>query len=146
MNKNEWRDAYVDWLEKFYWRWFCTLTFRPELPEAHARWRMRKWVSALRAELGTEEFGFFAVREYGTTGMDFHYHILVTGLRDWHAEERVEWMRRWFKLAGDASITEFKPGCGGVRYILKFVGPNDQDATQFELSSASQMPEQFPTK
>lgn len=142
----EWRDGMVVWLEEFPWLWFCSLTFRPGLSPAQARWRLRLWVSELREALGTKDFEWLGVPEFGRTGADFHFHLLVGGLRDWQAAEREEWMRRWFKLAGEGQIDIYRPGIGGVDYILKSVGPNDTDEIEFHLVSRTRLQSRFGAK
>jgi hypothetical protein len=144
MNDGQWRDEMVDWWEGFAWLWFCTLTFRPGLTESQARWRLRKWAGELRDALGNENFEWVAVPETGKTGEDFH--VLVGGLNDWHTDERLNWMRRWNKLAGDALITVYKPGIGGVRYVLKDIGPNDMDKIEFHLVSRTRLQSEFGAK
>ena len=93
----------------------------------------------MRDALGTPDFQWIAVPELGRTGLDFHFHVLVAGLRKWHAPERMEWMGRWYKLAGDAHTDVYQAGGRGVSYILKSIGPNDMDAIEFELHSRTQM-------
>ena len=146
MNTGQWRDELGDWWEGFAWQWFCTLTFRPGLSESQARWRLRRWTDELREELGTSDFQWIGVPELGRTGADLHFHVLVAGLRDWHADERLDWMRHWNKIAGDALITVFKPGIGGVRYVLKNVGPDDMDKIEFHLISRTQLQSRFDLK
>jgi|SRR5579862_49275 len=136
MDEGLWLDGLVDWLDRFPWQWFVTLTFRPGFTPAQARWRLLRWAEELRDSLGTGDFQWVGVPENGTTGLNFHYHVLVAGLdAEVGAAERLEWMRRWYKLAGDAQIEDFKPDSGGVRYVLKHVGPRDFDAIQFHLAS-----------
>jgi hypothetical protein len=139
MTREEWADAMVRWLEGFPWIWFCSLTYRPGPSEAQARCRLRRWLGDLREGLGTPDFGFFAVREYGKTGADLHYHLLVMGLAEKDAGARVAWMHRWWKLAGDGLITPYAPKAGGLYYILKNAGPNDADAIEFDLSPDTQL-------
>jgi hypothetical protein len=139
MRREEWLDELVAWFEGFPWLWFCSLTFRPGLSAAQARWRLRQWVDALHDDLGTLEFQWIGVPENGRTGMDFHYHALVAGLREYHAPQRLEWMRRWHKIGGDARIDIFKPDVGGVRYILKHVKPEDMDDLELHLNARTQL-------
>jgi len=146
MNRNEWLDEFSGWLERFPWCWFCTLTFRPGLSPAQARWRLRKWVETLREELGTCDFEWVAVPEYGRTGMDFHCHVLVAGLREHHAPQRLEWMRRWHKIGGEARIDIFKPDVGGIRYILKHVRPEDMDDLELHLNAGTPLQTTFGAK
>jgi hypothetical protein len=139
MKRDEWMNEFSNWLRTFQWLWFATLTFRPSFSAAQRRWRLRLWVSELQAELGTEDFQWFGVPEDGCTGQDRHYHILVGGLRNWHAGKRLRWMKRWNRLCGDALIAKFNPNAGGISYVLKNVGPNDIDKLEFHINSQPRM-------
>ena len=136
MNGGEWLEELVTWLESFAWQWFVTLTFRPGLSPAQARWRLIRWAEELQQALGTSDFEWIGVPEHGSGGLNFHFHVLIGGLNPGcGAAERLCWMKRWYKLAGDARITDFKPDCGGVRYILKHIVPGDMDAIEFHLTT-----------
>jgi len=146
MDTQEWRDEMSVWLEGFPWKWFCSLTFRPGLTESQARWRLRTWADELRAALGNENFEWIGVPETGITGEDFHFHVLIGGLNDWHAPERLEFMRRWNKIASDARVDVYDPSLLGVRYILKYLEPNDTDSIEFHLVSRTQLQSEFGAK
>jgi hypothetical protein len=139
METKVWRNDFETWLDGFPWLWFCSLTFRPGLKPAQARWRLHKWLEELRKSLGTEDFGYFAVRELGKTGADEHFHLLIKGLKRSYYDERLEFMHRWSKLAGDGRIDPYKPGIGGIAYILKNVDPNRPDDILIGLDSDDQM-------
>jgi hypothetical protein len=141
MQNREWLDELVEWLEGYAWQWFVTLTSRPGLAEAQVRWRLLRWAEELGDTLGTRDFEWLGVPENGVTGLHFHYHVLVAGLKpDCGAEERLQFMRRWYKLAGDARIEDFKADSGGVRYILKHVGPEQFDDIEFHFATRTNMP------
>lgn len=146
MNEQEWRDEMASWWEGFPWKWFCSLTFRPGLSESQARWRLRRWTDELRDALGNENFEWIGIPETGRTGTDFHFHVLVGGLNDWHANERLEWMRRWHKLSGEARIDIYDPNLFGIRYILKYLEPNDTDSIEFHLASRTRPQSEFGAK
>jgi len=136
MQNGEWLDQLAGWLEEFDWQWFATLTSRPGLSQAQLRWRLRRWAEELDDALGTESFEWIGVPEKGVTGMHFHFHVLIAGLdANSGAIQRLAWMRRWSKLAGDAQIEDFRANSGGVRYVLKHVGPQDVDEIEFHLVS-----------
>jgi hypothetical protein len=137
VDRGEWLNEMTMWLQGFPWVWFVTLTFRPGLTEAQARWRLRHWVGELRDALGTPDFQWIGVPESGRTGFDFHFHLLIAGLKKWHAPELMEWMRRWGKLAGDARISIFKKDAGGIEYIFKHARPENADALEMHLSTRS---------
>jgi hypothetical protein len=122
------------WLEEYPWQWLCSLTFRPYFRLGQRKARMRKWMEELKEELGTSDFSIVAVPELGTTGDDYHFHALVGGLSAWYAAERLDWMKRWRRLSGDARIDPYQPNKGGIAYVLKNVGPDDFDEIEFDLS------------
>lgn len=136
MHDEQWLDEFVGWLETYPWRWFATLTSRPELSEVQLRYRLRRWGSELGGALGTREYQWIGVPEYGSTGLHYHYHVLIAGLKPGcGAAERLHWARVWYKLAGDARIDDFAPNSGGVRYVLKSARPGDVDAIEFHLTT-----------
>jgi hypothetical protein len=135
MKNEEWVKEMTMWLKGYPWLWFATVTFRPGFSEAQRRWRLRRWVDELRDALGTPDFQWIGVPESGRTGFDFHFHLLIAGLKKWHAPELMEWMRRWGKLAGDARISIFKKDAGGIEYILKHARPENADALEIHLTS-----------
>jgi hypothetical protein len=147
VNKNdEWRKEFADWLAGFPWQWFVTLTFLPGSTEHKARWRLRAWVDELRQSLGTDDFEWFAVSERGRTLFNFHFHVLVGGMRRWQATERLEWMRRWNQFSGDALITPFNPDAGGIEYMLKHLAPNETDKLEIHIKSRTTMQSRFGAK
>ena len=147
MNKaDEWRNEFANWLQGYPWQWFITLTFLPGSTKHKARWRLHTWVNELQQSLGTKDFGWFAVPEWGRTLFDFHFHLLVGGMRRWDATERVQWMRRWNQFSGDALITPFSPAAGGIKYMLKRVTPNDADDLEIHINSRTTIPSRFGAK
>jgi hypothetical protein len=90
----------------------------------------------LRDALGTPEFEWIAIPESGSTKLNFHYHALIAGLPEsCGAAERLDYMRRWQKRAGDAHIVNYKPDVGGIRYVVKSIGPEDTDKLELHLRS-----------
>jgi hypothetical protein len=135
ISQDQWLDEFSNWLETFPWQWFCTLTFWPGFSKHQARWRLHKWIDELRNTLGTDNFEWLGVLELGKTQQNLHYHVLVAALRHWHASERLDFMRRWNRFAGDARIEIYEPNRGCVRYILKSIGPDDMDNIEIGLRS-----------
>jgi len=139
MDTSDWQKETTVWLEGYPWQWFGSLTFRPYFTVGQRNARLRKWKDALKTELGTSDFNFIAIPELGKAGDDYHFHVLVGGLRAWHAEERLNWMKRWWTLSGDARIDPYQPNKGGVAYVLKQAGPEDFDEIEFDLSSHTRL-------
>jgi hypothetical protein len=44
-------------------------------------------------------------------------------------------MKRWWHLAGDAQVDDFKPGVGGVRYIAKTLTLQNFEGVEFHLAT-----------
>jgi hypothetical protein len=130
----EMKDRVVDLLEGFTWQWLATLNFRPRFTEEQAKSRLREWCDQLRETLGTEDFEFVVVPKYGRRGNHFQFHLLITGLRPGCGDdERLEWVRRWSELSGYARISDFKPGIGGVRYILRYIDADDLNTVEMHF-------------
>ena len=143
MTVAEWREEMTTWLEEYPWQWFGSLTFRPYFTIGQRKARLRRWKDALKSELGTTDFDFIGIPELGKTGDDYHYHSLVGGLSAWHAAERLDWMKRWGRLSGDARIETYQPNKGGMAYVLKNVGPEDFDEIELDLSSHTRLQSRF---
>jgi hypothetical protein len=136
-----WREEFGLWLAPHSWDWFCSLSFRPGLRERQCWWRLRRWLGELKSELGGPDFGWFATREFGKTKENLHFHLLIKGITDPGPDNRVEFMRRWSKLAGDPLISLYVPNPRGISYILKDAGPDDPDCYDFDLADSSKLDE-----
>jgi hypothetical protein len=124
MTKTMLNDDSADWeefLDEFPAQWLCTLKVRPDVTRPEARQRLNTWLRELGEGLGTEDFDWVVAPGLGTIGIDFHFHLLVGGLKKWFAAERLFWMRRWFEMAGEARIDEYKSRSGRVHYIFKTI-------------------------
>ena len=128
-----WREEMGIWLESFEWDWFCALTFRPGLTEQQSWWRLRHWLGDVKADLGGTKFGWFATRELGKTKQNLHFHTLVAGVTDPGAANRMEYMRRWAKLAGDGRVDHYVPNPRGIAYILKNATRTTRVVTTFSF-------------
>jgi hypothetical protein len=133
----EWQKAMAEWSATFPWNLFCTLTFRPYFTARQRQELMRDWIKDVKHKWG--EVNWFAVPEHGRTGEDYHYHILVGGLPDVSAHDRLEMMNLW--TSGDALVTEFASGANGIAYILKNAGPETE--IEFEIREVTRMQTSF---
>jgi hypothetical protein len=125
------------WLATFHWDLFCTLTFRPYFTTKQRQALMQAWIAAVKGKYG--QVNWFAVPQLGRTGEDYHYHILIGGLPDLSAHDRLELMNLW--TCGDAQITEYRPGENGIAYILREAGPETD--IEFEISERGRMQSSF---
>lgn len=113
--------GYVDWLHPYPWQLFGTLTFRKYPSSYRADSLFKTWIETIRRAEGTADFCWFRVKELGAFGDNLHYHVLVGGLRN---ATKWPWMLLWDELAGEANLSYFVAGLGGIRYILKEVKPD----------------------
>jgi hypothetical protein len=124
VNARALQDAWICYLRRWRWQWFCTLTFRePVPPEAAARrfdlfeaminralygprWRKHgqgiRWVRAL---------------EYQQRGV-IHFHALMAGVG---GLRRQVWADTWHELAGFAKIEPIKRQAAVRRYVSKYL-------------------------
>lgn len=126
MKREELVDAYEEWLSRYDWEWFGSLTFRGYPRRAKAERLFNQWTSEVRRAEGASDFRVVRVGEVGSAGDNLHFHVLVGGLRPGRsdARTRMRWTRRWFELAGDALIGTFDEERGGIRYVLKSLEPD----------------------
>jgi hypothetical protein len=131
MTRDELISGYVEWLSRFKWVWFGTLTFRrPDLPVGKAKQIFKKWISEIKADDGADDFHWFRVTERGAFGDHLHFHVLVGGLQN---GSRLPWVVRWNELAGDASLTYYFRSGGASRYIVKTARPDRDFEIDFHL-------------
>lgn len=116
--------AWVEFLDRWDWAWFCTLTFREAPHPEKADKVFRVWISKMNRELyGSRWYkhgdGLRWVRptEYQERGA-IHYHPLVGG-PDMEKLRRLSWMDEWEDLAGWARIEPPAHGAAVREYVCK---------------------------
>jgi hypothetical protein len=117
--------AWTEFLARYRWCWFATLTFRDETHPEAADKRFRVWVSKLnRALYGSRWYkhatGVHWARalEYQRRGV-IHFHALLGGTR-LEGTNRRYWEEEWFKLAGIARISPPRSVELVSRYAAKY--------------------------
>ena len=130
MNTKQLIDGYEEWLTRFNWAWFGTLTFRdyPTLNRANSLFK--KWISEIEKEDGTSDFRWFRVTERGAFNDNIHFHVLVGGLRK---GSKWPWIFRWEELAGGSSIAYYFRSGGAARYVVKTAQPGRDFEIDFHL-------------
>jgi hypothetical protein len=118
------RDAWIVFLGRWTWQWFCTFTFREIVHPESADKRFRLFVSMVNRELyGTRwhkkglGVQWVWALEYQRRGV-IHYHALVAGVQDLR---RLTWMDIWQELAGYARIEPIRDRTAVRRYVSKYV-------------------------
>jgi hypothetical protein len=118
------QEAYVDFLQRWEWEWFCTLTFRHDAhPEAAAR-RFDGFVARINRRLHgprwyKHQVGIQWVRalEHQRRGV-IHFHAVVAGIA---GERPATWEQVWHDLAGYARIEPIRDTVAVLHYLTKYV-------------------------
>jgi len=131
MTKAELVAAYSDWLSRYNWCWFATLTFRGYPPLSKAHRCFRRWITEIEKQDGDPDFRWVRVTERGAYGANIHFHVLVGGLR---CGSKFPWILRWEQLAGHAWITYFVRCRGGAGYVVKTACPGRDFEIDFKLT------------
>jgi len=121
--------AYSDWLAKFNWQWFCTLTFKdPPHPE-RAEKTFRYWIHRINQGLyGRRYFkrqeGVYWVlaMEYHKSGV-IHFHALLADVEDLNTRfSRSAARNLWFDLAGIGRVDPIDDRLQALTdYVSKYV-------------------------
>jgi hypothetical protein len=120
------QEAWTEFLSRWQWDWFCTLTFRDQVHPEAADKRFRVFVSQINRQLfgvrwAKHQKGVRWVRAMEKQRRDvIHYHALLGGggLSDLR---RLSWMDRWNELAGYARIEQPRDGNAVRSYCAKYV-------------------------
>lgn len=114
--------GYEEWLSRFTWAWFATLTFRrPNIPAWRANALFDQWIAEVQGEDGTADFRWFRVVELGANQDHLHFHVLVGGLAN---GTKWPWVILWNEIAGDCLISYYSAFKGTLPYLLKEVHPD----------------------
>ena len=119
------REAWVPFLRRWEWEWFCTLTFRHDVhPEAAAK-RFEGLAARMNDALHGPRWykhrvGIEWVRavEYQRRGV-IHFHAVIAGAR---GERPSVWEEVWDDLAGYGKIEPIRNTAAVLRYLSKYVG------------------------
>lgn len=127
LSKKQLREGWAEFLGRWEWDWFCTLTFRGTAvhPETAAK-KSRLWLSKINRELFGSRWwkknrGVFWVRALEMQKRNvLHYHMLLrgAGLKNLR---RLYWMDEWNKIAGYARIEKPRETEAVRRYCAKYV-------------------------
>lgn len=119
-------DAWVEFLARWEWDWFLTLTFRKDVHPEAADKAFRLFVSKLNRELFGPRWhkqgkGVRWVRAIEMQRRDvLHYHALFGGV-GLSEIRRLSWMDRWNEIAGFARIEKPRDAELVHSYVAKYV-------------------------
>jgi len=119
------RNAWCEFLGRWQWEWFATLTFRDIVHPESADKSFRYFTSKLNRQLYGPRWykkahgGIPWVRalEYQRRGV-IHFHAMFA---DVEGVRRLSWMDEWFEIAGIARIEPIKNEWKARRYITKYM-------------------------
>ena len=135
-----------EFLSRFHWDWFVTITFRDE-PTDYGAWRRTyAWLRSLEKS-ARRHVGAYIVIEYhrwraGRNYMVPHSHLLVTGVAG--LKRTVVW-KRTFDRYGRTRILPYDPQKGASYYVAKYVAKEvfergEWDFWRPEVIQAAQIP------
>jgi len=118
------RNAWCEFLGRWDWQWFCTLTFRDIVHPEAANKSFRYFTSKLNRQLYGPRWykkaygGIPWVRalEYQRRGV-IHFHALFA---DVEGVRRLSWMDEWDRIGGYARIEAIKDKWAVRRYVTKY--------------------------
>jgi hypothetical protein len=116
-------EGWGQFLSRFSWDWFLSLTFRDEVKSFRAHRLFGYFVRDLERAAGIPIF-WFRADEIGSHGGRFHIHALIGNVG--HLR-RLSWMDRWNCLAGYARILPFEARKGAAYYCAKYVTKQSGD-------------------
>ena len=138
-------DVFV--LSRVDWQFWCTFTFKREVPN-RVQWSMfRAWVRGLEriASVKPKRLLWLCRRECGEIGSRRHLHALVGGLPGWVVTPNRCWhlMYCWRALGGGhTQIHLYERALAGVSYALKNLerdGAQQYEARKFGDKSSAVM-------
>jgi hypothetical protein len=120
--------AWGEFLSRFHWDWFLTLTFAEPARSFRAHRLFERFAGDVE-EAARQQIGWFRADEYGPEGGRLHIHALMLNTRDLM---RMHWLQEWNRRAGWARILPFDATRGAAFYCAKYVTKEFGD---WELSS-----------
>ena len=121
--KRQVTEAWGQFLVRFPWDWFVTLTFRDPVVSFRAHRLFDKFVRDLEKAAGLPVF-WFRVDEIGPHGGRFHLHALIGNVA--HLR-RMTWVDKWNLIAGYARILPFNAKQGAAYYTAKYVAKQSSE-------------------
>lgn len=110
-------EAWGQFLSRYSWDWFLTLTFRDPVPSFRAHRLFLRFARQIE-EAAERPIAWFRGDEIGPRGGRLHLHALMLNVA--HLR-RLFWMDEWNRLAGYARILPFDPTLGAAYYCAKYV-------------------------
>jgi hypothetical protein len=111
------QDGWGQFLARFPWDWYFTLTFRELVSPQQAVRIFRRFARDIE-EAADMPIGWFRVSEYGTRGGRLHMHGLMLNVA--HLS-RLWWMDEWNRRAGYARILPYDASKGAAYYCGKYL-------------------------
>lgn len=113
---NPLRESWVDFLNRFNWDWFATLTFKG-LPKTYtAKNKVVHWLRTIEKQ-EKRNIGYYKAMEFTKSGIP-HFHLLMGNL---DGVRRDKYWGLWFEWNGRARILPYDSKLGAGFYLTKYV-------------------------
>jgi hypothetical protein len=117
-------DAWAEFLGRWPWCWFATLTFRYETHPEKAKKIFLHWINNLNRSIfgcrytrrSTEGVIWALALEYQRRDV-VHFHALIGGIPE--SVSKAYWAHLWKKMAGHAKLLTYDPTKGARFYVSK---------------------------
>ena len=131
---------FSEWLNKFSWTAFLTLTFRFPVRKSALKYG-RALVEAMAGQYGYARA--FIAEEYHRDGERLHLHGLLY-LPGGDVVDLTSVWKWWFKRFGRAKVERYQPGLGAHHYVAKYLlkedlGVGDWDFFVFGVDKPAEM-------
>jgi hypothetical protein len=110
-------EAWGEFLSRYPWDWFLTLTFREPVKSFTAQRKFDRFSRDIEEAAGLP-IAWFRGDEIGSLGGRYHLHALMLNVA--HLR-RLTWMDKWNQRAGFARILPYDRERGAAFYCAKYV-------------------------
>jgi hypothetical protein len=123
------KQVFAEWIDKYEWNWWATLTFRFEVQDTiKAKSYFKKWVYEDIQPYIPEKIGYFMAVERFRHGFYTHIHSVIrvgkeTQYNMFFGENIYiyPFWKKWFERYGRARIEIYDEKKGGNYYLSKYI-------------------------
>jgi hypothetical protein len=114
INLTNTRNSWAEYLNKFQWEWYFTLTFDKKTSIRTAYRKFYKWKNWLKKALGDRVRYFLIAEQPRYKGDNIHFHGFIQGVKD---EKPYKWKQSWHSLSGISDIQSYDKTQGASYYL-----------------------------
>ena len=113
-----------DWLNKFNWDWFVTLTFREDVGIRQALRMFNKWTLELKHDTHCRIEYFMIIETGKFNKYHSHIHLLLSCAINEYPDK---WERKWFEIGDKAIIKRYDSNMGAKYYLGEKLAKGDNE-------------------